>query len=119
MNLINTSQDILYLVIAFCVLLFTLFVCALLYYSLLSIRNVFKITKRARDSVDKVHNILSVLKERMDSTLSYVYLLEEGIKKISETITEYKTEEKKTKNKKGQTKKKTPKKKDDKKDKNS
>ncbi len=111
MNLITTSQDVLYLVIAFCVLLFTLFVCALLYYTVLSVRNLFKITKQAREVVEKLQAILSTLKKRMDSTLSYVYLLEEGIKKISETISEHKNK-KKTK-KKTKTGKKTTKKKED------
>lgn len=105
MDLITSSQDILYLAIAVCVVIFTFFVCWILYYAVFSVRNLFKITKEARDSVEKAHKILTTLKEKLDSTFSYIYLVEEGIKKISDTIVEYK--EKGTKKKSSSSKKKS------------
>ena len=90
MNWINSSQDIMFLAIAICVLVFTFFLCWLLYYTVLSVRNMFKITKDVRDSVDKLHNILTTAKEKLDSTFSYIYVVEEGIKKISDVINDYK-----------------------------
>lgn len=90
MDIMSSSQDVLYLAIAVSVLLLTFFVCWILYYVVFSVRNLFKITKEVRDSVDKFHRILSVLKEKMDSTISYIYVVEEGIKKLSEAISEYK-----------------------------
>lgn len=104
MDLITSSQDILYLAIAVCVVIFTFFVCWILYYAVFSVRNLFKITKEARDSVEKAHKILSVLKEKLDSTFSYIYLVEEGVKKISDVISEYK--KKSTSKKKGSSSKK-------------
>ncbi|HMB65417.1 MAG TPA: hypothetical protein VKO42_00955, partial [Patescibacteria group bacterium] len=76
------------------------------------IRNLFKITKEARESVDKLHKILANLKEKLDSTFSYIYLVEEGVKKLSDLISDHKkkTSSSKTKKKSSSTKKSYPKK---------
>jgi hypothetical protein len=96
MNLIQNSGDILNIIIALSVMLLTFFVCWVLFYVAMSLYNVFKITKEAREGLRKAHEVLDFLKKRLKSTLSYVYLLEEIGQKMIELIGNYKGKMKKT-----------------------
>ncbi|MCD4693904.1 hypothetical protein K8R62_00940 [bacterium] len=114
MSLIQNSGDLLNVIIAISVLLLTFFICWVLFYVAMSLYNVFKITKEAREGLKKAHEVLDFLKKRLKSTLSYVYLLEEIGQKMIELIGNYK-ENKKTsdsdKEKKGKSNSKKEKKK--------
>jgi CHASE3 domain sensor protein len=99
MFLIQDSQDLLYLVIAFCVLLFTIFSVWLIYYLAMIMRQAYKIVKETREKINKVDEVLKALKEKIEHSASYLILISEGVKKLVEVIRE-KSEKKKTTKKK-------------------
>jgi len=103
-NLIQTSGDILNLVIAAAVALFVIFVCWGLFYTVMAVRNIFKITKDARKNFQRVEEILAQIKEQLQAGTFYVSLLKEGISKGVEFLRKKTGAEK---NKKSNNKKKT------------
>jgi len=99
MELIQDSKDLLYVVIAFCVLLFTVFSVWLIYYMAMIMRQAYKVVKETREKINKVDEILKSLKDKIEHSASYLVLISEGVKKLVEVIRE--------KSEKGKSKKKT------------
>ncbi|MFH1029939.1 MAG: hypothetical protein V1770_01625 [bacterium] len=79
---IQTTKDIMFLVIAFCILLLTVFAVWLLYYFIAIIRDVRKVTKSVEEKVEKVGRIIDLLKEKLDSSAMQFALLVSAIKEI-------------------------------------
>lgn len=98
MELIQDSKDLLYVVLAFCVLLFTVFSVWVIYYLAMIMRQAFKIVKETREKINKVDEVLKALKEKIEHSASYLVLIGEGVKKLVEMI-KNKGESKKTKKK--------------------
>lgn len=88
MNFIQTSGDVLNLVIAAAVALFVLFVCWGLFYAVLAFRNIYKITKDTRKSFKKVEEVLGEIKEQVQAGTFYISLAKEGISKGVEFLRE-------------------------------
>jgi hypothetical protein len=80
----STSHDILLLVIAVCVAAFTFFLCWGMFYLVAMGRNVFKIFKDVRRIFDKIEGAVDAVREKIDSSAGYLFLIGEGIKKIVE-----------------------------------
>ena len=80
----SSSHDVLFLTISACVALLTIFICWGMFYLIAMTRNIFKIVKDARKTVDKVEGILDALKEKINSSASYLFIIGEGLKKIVE-----------------------------------
>jgi hypothetical protein len=85
----STSKDILFLTIAACVAAFTIFSCWGMFYFVGMLRNAFKIVKDARRMVDKVEGILDALKEKINSSASYLFFIGEALKRIMEMSKEW------------------------------
>lgn len=98
MYLIQDSKDLLYVVIAFCVLLFTVFSVWLIYYMAMIMRQAYKVVKETREKINKVDEILKSLKDKIEHGVSYLVLISEGVKKLVGVIRE-KSEERKTRKK--------------------
>ena len=82
MFLFTYSQDILYLVLAFCVLWLTVFLVWFVYYLIASIRQFHQITKSVKKQVDEVDAIMQMLKSRIERSSSYLSIIVEGVKKM-------------------------------------
>lgn len=82
--MLETSKDLLYIVIAFCVLWLTVFLCWLLFYFISIIGNVRKVVKSIQDKVEKIEGIIDLLKEKIESSATYLGLIVEGVGKIIE-----------------------------------
>ncbi|HTX86750.1 MAG TPA: hypothetical protein VMC41_01625 [Candidatus Nanoarchaeia archaeon] len=80
----STSHDILLLTIATCVAAFTIFLCWGMFYLVAMTRNAFKIFKDVRRIFDKVEGVVDAVKEKVDSSAGYLFLIGEGIKKVVE-----------------------------------
>ncbi|MFA5247641.1 MAG: hypothetical protein WC415_00115 [Patescibacteria group bacterium] len=85
----STSQDILFLVIATCVAAFTIFSCWGLFYFVGILRNSFKVSRDARRIIEKAEGILDALKEKINSSASYLFLIGEALKKIVEVTKDF------------------------------
>jgi hypothetical protein len=80
--MLNNSLDLLYIIIAFCLLWFTLFVCWWLFYLILIIRNVYLITHGIRKKLKAIEEISLQAKDRFEKTAAYIDLAADGLGKI-------------------------------------
>ncbi len=92
--MIETSKDLLYIVIAFCILWFTIFLCWMLYYIAMILRQANKMIKDWRERISRIEEFFASLKGKFEN----VGPILEGAKKVIGFIKE--REEKKTKRKK-------------------
>lgn len=100
MPFINDSKDLLYVIISLCVLLFTVFSCWAIYYLARILQQTFNVIKETRDRLNKVDEIFRALKEKIEHSASYLFLIGEGIKKLVEVIKERSEKNKTAKKKK-------------------
>jgi hypothetical protein len=80
--MLNNSLDLLYIVIAFCLLWFTIFACWWLFYMIMVIRHVYIITHSIRKKLKALEEISKQAKDRFEKTAEYVDLAAAGIGKI-------------------------------------
>ena len=90
MDFINNSRDILNIVIALSVLTFTIFVCWAIFYFAMIMRQGFRVVKETRERLSKIDEFFKMLKEKMEHSTSYLFLMVEGIKKLVELMKERK-----------------------------
>ena len=98
--MIESTKDILYIVLAFCILWFTIFVCWAVYYVAMILREFKKIIADVRLKIELVEKFLMAAKERLESTSSHMKLLVETAVNIAEYIKDRKEEKKSSKKKK-------------------
>jgi len=83
---INDSRDLLNIIIALSVLLFTVFSCWAIYYLARILQQFFKMIKEARDLINKFDELMKVIKEKIEHSASYLPLIGEGVKKLVEIM---------------------------------
>ena len=91
----ETSKDLLNIIIAGSVALFTVFLCFSIYYFARILQQFFKVVKEMRDRLHKVDEVITTLKEKIEHSTSYLLLIGEGVKKLVEVIQEHTGKEKK------------------------
>lgn len=89
------SKDILFFVLAFCVLWFTLFVSWLIWQVAMILKNVNDAVSDAREKLNLIEQAISSLRERLESATSVVAVVGRGI----ERVVEYALDKKKAKDK--------------------
>ena len=82
--MLETSKDLLYLVIAFCVLWFTIFICWLLFYVISIIGKLRKIVKDIQDKIEKIDELINLVKDKIEHSATYLGLIVEGVGKMVE-----------------------------------
>jgi len=100
MYLIQDSKDLLFIVIAFCVLWLTIFIAWFIYYLAMIMRQAYQATKDMRERINKIDEVIQSLKEKIEHSASYLGLISEGVKKITEVVKEKTGTKKKTTKKK-------------------
>ena len=83
---INDSRDLLNIIIALSVLLFTLFSCWAIYYLARILQQMFKVIKETRDRLNKFDELIKTVKEKIEHSASYLPLIVEGVKKLVEIM---------------------------------
>jgi predicted PurR-regulated permease PerM len=78
----ETSGDILNLVIAISVLLFTVFLVWTIYYVLASLKKVYKIINDLDQGVKKILETIDTIKQKVNKSTSYFYIVGEVAKKV-------------------------------------
>ena len=94
-SMLETSKDLLFITLAFCVLLFTAFSCWLLYYFIAIIKNVYDVTKSIGEKMKIIDEILQTIKGSIKNTANYISLAVNGIDKIIDIVQNKKTADKK------------------------
>ena len=89
----ETSGDILNLVIAASVLVFTFFVCWLMYYFVMIVKHAHDMVQSIREKINRVEKILNLIQEKVEHSASYLPLLAEGVTKIVKYFVEKKNAE--------------------------
>ncbi len=79
MNYLQTSHDILNIVLAVSAGAVAFFVCWLLLYMVLSFRKAYRM-------IDDIGKIIQTVKEKAENFSAYFYFIGEGIKKILELL---------------------------------
>ena len=97
--MIETSKDLLNIVITASIAGLTIFICWAIFYLAMILRQVFKIVKEMRDRTHKIDELIKILKNKIGSSASYLMLIGEGVKKLVEVVKEYAGENKKNKKK--------------------
>ncbi len=95
--MIETSKDLLNIIIAISVFGFTVLTCLAIFYLSMVLRQSFKIVQEMRDRLHKVDEVVKTLKEKIEHSTSYLMLIGEGVKKLVEVIKEHAEKDKKKK----------------------
>ncbi len=96
--MISTSKDVLNIVIASSVGLFTLFVCWILWHVIRAMRQVNNLIDSIKAKVDMIDSILKSIKEKLDHAATYLPLLAKGATQIIDYLKKRQTKKpKKTK----------------------
>jgi len=95
MYLIQTSRDLLNIVLAFCFLWLTIFIAWFIYYLAMMMREVFKITREMHDRVNKIDHLIDLIKEKFEHNTAYLLLIGEGIKKLVDIAKKFNKKSKK------------------------
>jgi len=98
--MIESSKDILYIVISIAILLLTVFTVWGMYYLIMILREAKKMITDMRKKIELVEKVLIAAKERLESTSSHMKLLVETALNVAEYMKDRKTEKKSTKKKK-------------------
>jgi len=90
----STSIDILNLVLALCVFVLTFFLCWAIYYFVVSIQRVNRITKRIEEGVAKAEEVVNIAKDKLKNSSAYFMILGEIAKKAMDFVQEKRNEKK-------------------------
>ena len=91
----ETSQDLFYIVLAFCILWFTVFLCWALYYLIRMLKQTNEVMTEIREKLETLSNVVNIVKSK---------LFEKGVNGLMSFVagvaTKKKTKKPKTKSKK-------------------
>lgn len=77
--MIETSKDILYLVIAFCVLLITVFFVWIMYYLAMILKQARDIVSEVKAKIESLGDILNSIKEKIATSATVLTALGKGV----------------------------------------
>lgn len=89
MELIQSSKDLLYVIISFCILLISVFLSWLIFYFAMIAKQLYDIMRGVRERVKQVDETIAAFREKIEHSTSYLLLIGEGIKKLVEVAIEY------------------------------
>jgi len=75
-------SDILYIILAFCALWITAFVCWLIWQVARIIKNVNNVMREARETMGKIEGALNAIRQKFETVSGTAAVFAEGIKKI-------------------------------------
>lgn len=84
--MLETSKDLLFLVLALCALLFTVFSCVLLYYFISIIKNIKDIIGGVKQKLDAVDEVIQSVKAKVNNTASFITLGMKAFEKITDYV---------------------------------
>jgi hypothetical protein len=79
---IESSKDLLFVVLAFCVLWITVFVSWLLYYIISIVRDAEALVRQVRTAVEKIEEVAHSAHEKMERSAASFTLVAQAIKEL-------------------------------------
>ncbi len=104
--MLETSRDLLNIIIAFCILWLTFFFSWLLFYLILIAKHAHEIIAGIKEKLDAVERTLALLKGHLDNSAGYLALVVESVGKIASYLVEKKQAKRKTTSSRGRAQKK-------------
>ncbi|MCX6784841.1 MAG: hypothetical protein NTV81_02805 [Candidatus Komeilibacteria bacterium] len=83
--MLETSKDLLYIVLAFCILWLTIFLCWLIYYLTLTIKRWYEAIDRISRFFESMHSLVERGKNKVENSVTAVLGLAEIGKKLFDT----------------------------------
>ena len=80
---LESSKDILFLVLAFCILWFTAFLCWALYYVITILRDASNAVSEIRDRIAAIDDAVRMVREKVESSLGSFGIAAAGMKMLS------------------------------------
>lgn len=80
------SQDILFIVLAFCALWFTAFLCWLIYQAASLLKHVHGLVDEIKEKVLSLEDAIMIMKRKFDGNITMVSSIAEGVRKIIEAM---------------------------------
>lgn len=102
--MLETSKDLLFVILAGCIGVFTVFLCWGIYYIVQILKNVFEIIGDIRKKIEEIEAKINSMKRRVDDSINSVKFAGDAAKTIFEYFVE-KKKAKKTASKRGRKKK--------------
>ena len=65
--MLETSKDLFYIVLAFCILWLTVFLCWALYYFIRMLKQMSEVMRDIKDRIERVSNVMNFLKSKIVS----------------------------------------------------
>ena len=81
--LIETSKDLLYIVLAFCILWLTVFLSWLLYYLIAIVRDTEHLVRQVRHAVEKVDELAHAAHDKMERSAASFTLVAQALKELA------------------------------------
>lgn len=92
--MIESSKDLLYVVLAFSVLWLTIFLLWVLYYVIMMLRQMNQVIKNFRETAEKISHAVEKIKEKFECTSAYLGLIVKAVEKMVNVVTERKKNKK-------------------------
>ncbi len=89
----DTSKDILYWVLAFCLLVGTAFFCWMLYYVMRILKNASEIVDEVRSKLEKLTEAIDYIRGRMEQMSGIMSLISGGVGGLVQKVVRKKTKE--------------------------
>ncbi len=86
MQFISNSQDILFLVLAFCALWLTAFLVWFLYYGVMSVRQIYQAISQIKARIEAIDEVISLVREKLSGGFSYLSLIVAGVRKMVDLL---------------------------------
>ena len=95
--MLETSKDVLYIILAFSILWLTVFISFMIYYLIKIFRSADKIISRTENTISKVDDLVDFLKDKIKKSTSHLILLAELIKQGMKLLQDRKEKKEKSK----------------------
>lgn len=79
---IESSKDLLFIVLAFCILWITIFLSWLLYYVIAIVRDAETLVRQVRHAVEKVDELAHAAHEKMERSAASFTLIAQALKEL-------------------------------------
>jgi hypothetical protein len=79
---IETSKDLLFIVLAFCILWLSIFLSWLLYYLIAIVRDAESLVRQVRHAVDKIDELAHAAHEKMERSAASFTLIAQALKEV-------------------------------------
>lgn len=80
--ILETSKDLLFFILAFCILWLTVFISWLLYYAIAILRDTEHLIKHIRSAVDKVEKIADFMRDKVEGSAASLTVIAQAVKEL-------------------------------------